>query len=164
MTDKIHCGIGPIPKNHRLGTMQECLEKNQVRYYGIKKIDPKLLKSHLDDKKANKGKRGKKMVTLDDIRFGQVSLRGKIKRFTNEYNDETDKKKKAEIKKTILALQKELGELNEKAKEMEKIVKKTSREPSRQTSRKLSKKTPKKTSRKVSRKTSRKTNRKTSRK
>lgn len=39
----IFCGVGKIPKNARRGTMRECAEKKQIRYYGIKKIDAKTL-------------------------------------------------------------------------------------------------------------------------
>ena len=38
-----YCGIGDVPKGHKRGTMRECAEKKQIRYYGIKKIDSKTL-------------------------------------------------------------------------------------------------------------------------
>ena len=43
MTDKknIYCGIGKVPKNMRLGSKKESMEMGQVRYYGLRKIDPK---------------------------------------------------------------------------------------------------------------------------
>lgn len=40
---KIFCGVGKVPKKSRRGTMRECAEKKQIRYYGIKKIDAKTL-------------------------------------------------------------------------------------------------------------------------
>ena len=39
---KIYCGIGKVPKGSKRGSMKECVESGQIRYYGIKKIDPKL--------------------------------------------------------------------------------------------------------------------------
>lgn len=35
---KIYCGLGEVPNGSRLGTVKECLAKNQVRYYGIQKV------------------------------------------------------------------------------------------------------------------------------
>ena len=32
---KVYCGIGKIPKNHRKGSMKECIDNNQVRLYGF---------------------------------------------------------------------------------------------------------------------------------
>jgi hypothetical protein len=39
----IFCGIGKMPKKSRRGTMRECAEKGQIRYYGIKKVDAKTI-------------------------------------------------------------------------------------------------------------------------
>lgn len=36
----IYCGIKNVPKGKKLGTLQQCLNNQQVRYYGIKKIKP----------------------------------------------------------------------------------------------------------------------------
>ena len=47
----IFCGIGNVPKNKKRGTMRECAEKGQIRYYGIKKIDSKTLSMSKDKKK-----------------------------------------------------------------------------------------------------------------
>ena len=32
-----YCGIGKVPAGKKRGTAEECLKKNQVRYYGIKR-------------------------------------------------------------------------------------------------------------------------------
>ena len=40
---KIYCGVADVPKGSKLGSMVECAKKNQVRYWGVKKIDPKIL-------------------------------------------------------------------------------------------------------------------------
>jgi hypothetical protein len=41
-----YCGIkDPLPKNKRLGTMDECYTAGEVRYYGLNKIDSKVIKS-----------------------------------------------------------------------------------------------------------------------
>lgn len=38
-----YCGIGDPKKGQKRGSMRECAEKGQIRYYGIHKIDPKTL-------------------------------------------------------------------------------------------------------------------------
>ena len=40
-TSKPYCGIKKVPKGKHRGTMNECL--NQVRYYGLNKVDKSLL-------------------------------------------------------------------------------------------------------------------------
>ena len=54
--EKIYCGPQePIPKPYnKYGSMKECHEKNQVKRYGLYKIDSKLLKStkNKEDKTA----------------------------------------------------------------------------------------------------------------
>lgn len=41
-----YCGSGAVPKGKSRGSAEYCLRKNQVRYYGVEKIDGKLLKEH----------------------------------------------------------------------------------------------------------------------
>jgi hypothetical protein len=40
---QMYCGIGKVPKGKVIGTPEYCIQTNQVRYYGLKKIDKKLL-------------------------------------------------------------------------------------------------------------------------
>jgi len=55
MTD-IYCGIGKVPTGLRRGTMKECATKGQIRYYGVKKIDGRLLEwiQTFDKRKATR--------------------------------------------------------------------------------------------------------------
>ena len=169
MTDKIYCGVGPVPKNHKLGTMQECLDKNMVKYWGLKKVDPRILEASKHTKKP------RKMHKIENIRIAQVSLRGKIRKQTTDLEKEKNTARKAEINKEITELRKKLNEVNEQAKMFEKekeaktIPKKTSKKPSKKVAKKTSKKVVKKTSKKVvkatpvkrtSRKPSKKSNKK----
>ena len=61
---KAFCGIGNIPKGQKKGSMKECVEKGQVRLYGLFKIDPKLLEA---DTKG--GKKEKKIKARDALRL-----------------------------------------------------------------------------------------------
>lgn len=83
-----YCGIGKIPSNHYRGTPKECLDINQVRYYGIQQIDPK---------QFNKSVSGKKIKKLKDtVKKHIVLLRLKKKKTEEklEYEKNTDKIKK----------------------------------------------------------------------
>lgn len=44
MEENMYCGIGNIPKGKTRGTPEYCVRANQVRYYGLEKIDKKILK------------------------------------------------------------------------------------------------------------------------
>ena len=75
MADNIHCGITKLPKNKKLGTMKQCLEKNQVRLFGLNKIDPLLISNQQEKKrKANKEK-DERMKLLLRV----ASIKGEIK-------------------------------------------------------------------------------------
>lgn len=43
--ENMYCGYKKVPKNAKRGTAKYCSNKGQVRYYGIKKIDPKDMKN-----------------------------------------------------------------------------------------------------------------------
>ncbi len=97
---KPYCGIGDIPKGHRRGSMKECAEKKQVRYYGIKKIDVKLAESYQNKPKMNLQK------VMDKI----ASLRGKRTRIEKLIKGEKDKKVKEKLKQDFAKATKELKE------------------------------------------------------
>jgi predicted nucleic acid-binding Zn-ribbon protein len=162
MTEKTHCGIGPIPKNQKLGTMQQCLAKKQVKYWGLHKVDPRMVEASKNVKKTTK------LVTREQIILKQVTLRGKIAKLRKTMKDEKNQTEINKMEKEVEALVKELKAVNEKATQLQNVERKTSRKPSKKTSKKPSKKTSRKTSRKTSKpmpkKTARKTSRKTSRK
>jgi hypothetical protein len=40
---KKYCGLGPVPKGAERADAEYCLKTNQVRFYGIKKVDPSLV-------------------------------------------------------------------------------------------------------------------------
>ena len=63
----IFCGIGKMPKKSRRGTMRECAEKGQIRYYGIKKIDAKTLALSKDK------------TTIPDTREGLIKMAAALK-------------------------------------------------------------------------------------
>ncbi len=42
---KPYCGVKTIPKNRRRGTMDECYTNGEIRYYGLNKIDSKVIEN-----------------------------------------------------------------------------------------------------------------------
>lgn len=85
---KIYCGINKIPKGHKRGNMKECAEKGQIRYYGIKKVDQKMVELAQSTKRLpNKFSVTKKLI----------GLRAKIMRDQKIYDKKPDK----ELKKII---------------------------------------------------------------
>ena len=42
---KPYCGVKTVPKNRRRGTMDECYTNGEIRYYGLNKIDSKVIEN-----------------------------------------------------------------------------------------------------------------------
>lgn len=81
-SNKIYCGVGTIPKGKHRGSMKECIDAGQVRYYGVKKADPKLVET-LD----------KKSKFSRDTLFTQIqTIKGKIKNLKNKMKKQNYKK------------------------------------------------------------------------
>lgn len=75
----IYCGVSDVPAKQRRGTQKECIEKKQIRYYGIEKIDKKLLDEH------KKKKNNRTPVTRDEIAVAIAKERGTINRYKGRY-------------------------------------------------------------------------------
>jgi len=103
MSKKIYCGINNVPKGSKLGSMKECVESNQIRYWGINKIDPKLLESMKKSKKASQ--------TRDSVAIKMVGLRGKVNRLTKQIENAKNKTDKDKFKLELLNAKKELTEI-----------------------------------------------------
>jgi hypothetical protein len=84
--DDIYCGVGKPTEDKVRGTAKQCVDKGQVRYYGLKEFNPKLLSLPNIAKLKN------------DLLMLQISIRALAKKF------KTDKeiyiKKKAKNKGT----------------------------------------------------------------
>ncbi len=134
MSDKkIYCSIGPVPSGHKLGTMKECADKKQVRYWGVKKIDPKMLEA------SKKG--SVKRESRDRIAVKMIGLRGKISKLTKQIKDEKDSAVKEKLKKDLVKARDELDVMAGKFKLLDQEKKKKNAEANeRKTSRKNSKK------------------------
>lgn len=111
MSEKIYCGIRPIPKGSRLGSMKECADKREIRYYGIKKIDPKLIGTIQGAKKTNSR----------DLIFKEITKnKGKIKNIKNKIAGTKDKAIKDKLQKDLEKLVEKTNELSKQFNEIEK--------------------------------------------
>ena len=64
VTTKPYCGIKKVPKGRHLGDAVDC--KNQIRYWGVNKVDKKILDEFIKNKKEKqKIKRKMKKLNLN---------------------------------------------------------------------------------------------------
>ena len=148
----IYCGAGPVPKKQKLGTMKECAESKQIRYWGVKKIDPKMLEYSKNF--------GKNKTTTLQLQKKIVVMRSKIKKIKEDIKYEKNKDKKAEMQANVKKLITDLNNLIDQLDALNKM-KKGSRKASRKGSKKASRGSRKASrgSRKGSKKGSRKASR-----
>jgi hypothetical protein len=105
---KVFCGISqPIPKGHKLGSMKECLELKQVRYYGLKKIDSKLADS-INVKKESKS----------ELMIKIAGLRGKLSKLKRDIDNSKNFEEKKKLTEEFETVRKQILSLNDK---MQKI-------------------------------------------
>lgn len=155
-----YCGANiDIPKGKRPGTMRECAEKNQIRRYGIFKIDPDILKG----KEIAKIK-GANQNLLDKAIGQIIGTKTKVRMIEKDIEKKKKKKDEASVKKLRKDLEKAKKAVEdavnyvnlvkaaiEKAKNAKKITKADidkKKKSTTKTSRKSTTKTSKKSSRK----------------
>lgn len=101
---KPYCGVADkIPKGFKKGSMLECAEKNQVRLYGLNKIDKRTLQKAKAEKKPPKTK------LLTQI----GSLSGKMNKLKKDIPYEKDKKKKGQLQADLKKIQAEYKQVTE---------------------------------------------------
>ena len=107
----ISCSIQPLKKNQRRGTLDECIKKRQIRYYGIEKVDMS---------KAKKAKPGKNELTRDKIMAKISALRGKVKNLTSKMMNAKKEDEKEQFKSELNKATNELTKYRELYAEIEK--------------------------------------------
>lgn len=103
---KVSCSVKELKKNERRGTMEECAEKKQVRYWGVKKVDNIVLGKLT-------GKSKKKKYSLPEIQGKLAGLKTKHSKLLKKIED---KNEKGETTKT---LKKDLEKI---AKDYKKLI------------------------------------------
>ena len=110
---KPYCGIqNPIPKNYRLGSMEECLNAGKVNYYGIKKIDSRLVDSKL--------KETSQKTTLKNLNMELMGILGKENKFRKDLASAKTVDIQEKIKKDVAELKIKKTKLLEKISELSK--------------------------------------------
>ena len=99
MSEPIFCGIGKCPKGKKVGTMKECAEANQVRLYGINKIDSRVLEASKTTKKT-------KLSRLQLLKK-YAGLNGTIKKLEGDVKYSKKQEAKDEAKKLLVEARKE---------------------------------------------------------
>jgi hypothetical protein len=118
MSKKPYCGINTnLGKDQKVGTMKECKELNQVRLYGLYKIDKEIVKkkNKLDVEKERKklfGIKGKKQKLNSEIEFNSIQLK----------RDKVSPNDKTKLLESNKLLKKEYKQLEEKEKELIKVL------------------------------------------
>jgi len=85
----IYCGVRDVPKKKKRGSMKQCVEKGQISYYGVKKVDSKLLEKHLNSKKEKKDATKVLMKMAEQ----KGTLTAKLSKLKKAIDAEKDKKK-----------------------------------------------------------------------
>lgn len=133
----IFCGIGEIPYGKKRGSMIQCAKSGQIRYYGIEKVDPKIIEFTLEKKlKSSNVDRIQKMIEKTTMKI--VGLIGRLKRFKRMLNGSKTSEDKKKWKKEIKTTEDERSKLVKQLEKykMEKIkkskkIKRLSRQSSR---------------------------------
>lgn len=115
MVSKAYCGIGKVPKNKKRGSMKECAEQGQIRYYGLKKIDKRLAENAAKLKKLKDIAPEKINQKIMKLTIEYATLLGKIRGVKTKIEGEKDKKKKEKLNKEVI-------KLREKAKKASDIL------------------------------------------
>lgn len=104
---KITCGVREPKKTERRGTMKECAKKKQLRYYGIKKVDRKLIESvYAKQKPVKKNDENARMI----YRAGVIGLKSRIirlEKYIESFKKVGNTKKEEEYKKMLEDVKKE---------------------------------------------------------
>jgi hypothetical protein len=99
---KPYCGSKTVPKNKRLGSMKECVEKGQVCLYGLRKVDSRLVKN------TKKPESKTKLYKL----YGK--LMGEKRNLDKKLSDKRNKSKASEFKKQLEVLNTQIKTTKEK--------------------------------------------------
>lgn len=133
---KIFCGVGDVPKGKKIGSMKDCTKAGQIRYYGLKKIDKRLVDEYLNKKKSSK-KKTNLQNQINELKLDYVGYSGKLRKLDGQLRAEKDKKEKEKISKNIEATEKKLKRILD---EINKLNKKKGSGQSRQQAKRKSKK------------------------
>jgi hypothetical protein len=103
MSEKIYFGTGPLPKGYRRPTMKESVDASQVRFYGLHKIDSRLI--------SNVGKRKPASQNRDKLGHRMIVLRGRVKNLRSKISFEKDNTKALALQDEMIKARDELDKV-----------------------------------------------------
>lgn len=103
---KSYCGIGKIPKDQVRGTPEYCVQNNQIRYYGLHKIDKDLLKT-AKGQVTNLNKEKLKLKRLEDDARILIKTVKNLKIILEDRDSTPSQIKKAQKKMDEIAVKKD---------------------------------------------------------
>ncbi len=137
---KIFCDVGEVPKTKKRGSMKECAEIGQIKYWGEKKIDKKMIELVVDGKKKKKSLSVMKKE-YETLMIKSAGIAGKVKNLIRKIQSEKDEKKIKKLKAEKQKLEKQFTDMRQKAVAIkEKIAKEEKKNEEKKSSKKSSKK------------------------
>lgn len=139
---KIYCGVGDVPEDKIRGTAEQCVGKNQVRYYGLKKISKSALDTvKLGDLMQEEMKLRKLIWAIQgtEKRYKQEknsknSDKKKLKRLADRYRKKAEEYKKQKVRvERARKIEKKTEKLLKKKKKLKKEIKKLIKEMEKRT-------------------------------
>lgn len=104
------CGIGNPPLGHRRATAQHCLDKKQVKLYGVQAVPPRMLRKHklpaLNPIQRKERLATNRELKLDKMRNDSKNVNNKIKLLQNTIADKKNR----------------IGDRNKAKKQLEKLL------------------------------------------
>jgi hypothetical protein len=114
-----YCGIKDVPKGRKRGTMKECAERNEIRYFGLNKVDSKVMESSKDVKKAT--------ASRTSLLKKLGGLSGEVKKLDGDVKYGRTEEVKSEAKKLMKDKKAELLDVAVELRNMEKAPKSVSK-------------------------------------
>lgn len=95
--NKLYYGIYPVPKGQKRANMEQAVTAHQIRYFGLKKVDPQLAISEVQESKIPELEKKQKAILLKTQTYETKVRRGK----TLTLGELADYKKLAEEYKNL---------------------------------------------------------------
>jgi molecular chaperone GrpE (heat shock protein) len=120
----IYCGSKKeVPKGKVRGSMVQCAERGEIRFFGINKIDQVTADKYLEKRKAKRGEATKLKAEATKLKKEKEELQesyvknvGKLKNLKSKIEFEKDKKQKKVLEKELTILLKTKDDINTKLK------------------------------------------------
>jgi len=148
----VFCGVGKVPKGKTRGNMKECAEIGQIRYYGLKKVDSRIIENALKEKKLKGSGSNNLEARREELMMIKVNLVGKIRKQKLLFEGEKKPRDKKTLGKELDILEKKLAKVktdlqkikNEKDKRQQRTKKGSKRVSKKGSKKRVSKRGSKK--------------------